>query len=174
MEREINMKQLSQISGYSVSTVSKALKDRSDISNDAKNKIKKLADFYNYVPNNAAAALRLRKTNIIAVVVPEINNIVYGHIVSSIQKFAHNSGYRVTIHQYNNLRGREVECVNSFRGGCVDGVVIIQSSKNNNINFNEISIPYEINILKDLNLANHEYNEIGVKIINRLLIKINV
>jgi len=172
MQKAMNLKQLSKISGYSISTVSKALKDRSDISKEAKNKIKKLANSYDYVPNNTASALRLRRTNIIAVVVPEINNIIYCNIVSSIQKIAHNAGYRVVIQQCNNLREREVECVNNFRDGCVDGVVVIQSSEYYNLNFKGISVPNVINILHDFTLTNHEYNAIGVKIIKKLLLKI--
>lgn len=42
MTSEVNMKQLSQMSGYSISTVSKALNDKNDISQETINKIKDL------------------------------------------------------------------------------------------------------------------------------------
>ena len=67
MKEAITLKHISQISGYSISTVSKALNNRSDVSKQAKFKISKIAKSNNYIPNNTALALRSKKTKIIAV-----------------------------------------------------------------------------------------------------------
>ena len=77
MRTSIRLKDLAFMAGVSVSTASKALKNRRDVSLITKNKIKDLAIAYDYIPNNAALSLQSRKTNTIAVIVPEINNLVY-------------------------------------------------------------------------------------------------
>ena len=69
---EVTMKTLSQMSGYSVSTVSKALRDKKDISVKTRKIIKELAATYDFVPNNSAIALRSQKSNTIAVIVPNM------------------------------------------------------------------------------------------------------
>lgn len=68
----VTIRQLFKLSGFSISTVSKALNDKPDINLKVKHKIKGLAKSVNYIPNNLAAALRNRKTNIIALIVQEL------------------------------------------------------------------------------------------------------
>lgn len=127
MKVEITLKQLSLISGYSISTVSKALKNKTEISLKTRNVIKALAQSYNYIPNNSAVALRSKKTNTIAVVVPKIDNILYSSFLNCIQEEVSKTGYYVLLQQYSNYKKGSYAYLENLRFGSVDGVIIIQS-----------------------------------------------
>ena len=54
MKNMVTIKDIARESGYSVSTVSRVLNHRNDVSPDAKKKIEKVVAAYNFVPNNNA------------------------------------------------------------------------------------------------------------------------
>lgn len=66
------LEDLAKILGVSKVTISKALRDHSDISDETKIKVKQLAESLGYRPNLNARNLSARKSNIIGIVVPKI------------------------------------------------------------------------------------------------------
>ena len=84
----MTLKKLAELSNFSVSTVSKALADNPEISIKTKNKIKKLAEFYNYKPNITAKNLKERKTRAIGVIIPNILAHFFAKVLSGIEKEA--------------------------------------------------------------------------------------
>ncbi len=108
MNSVITLKHISNLTGYSKSTVSKALNNGLDISDKTKKKIKKIANQYNYSPNNNAVALRSRKSRIIGILVPMFENSIYSHLISEFQKRCFKIGYKLILLQsFNNLK---IEC----------------------------------------------------------------
>lgn len=173
---EVTMKTLSQMSGYSVSTVSKALRDKKDISVKTRKIIKDLAESYDFVPNNSAIALRSQKSNTIAVVVPQIDSMIYGSILNSIQHIAYGQGYRVVVQQYINCENGEIECLKSLRNGGIDGVIILGTS----CKLEELKksseayvFPTIVRKIEDLSLKAHEYKTFGKKMIDSLFSKMD-
>ena len=79
------LKKMSEILDVSISTVSRALSDHPDISNETKDKVKKLASELNYVPNLFAKGFRHHRSNIIGVVVPNITHHYTTTIIRGIQ-----------------------------------------------------------------------------------------
>lgn len=73
------LEKLSQTLGLSISTVSRALKDHPDISELTRKKVKDLAAAMEYEPNSYAVQLRTRKSNVIGVLIPTINNFFMIH-----------------------------------------------------------------------------------------------
>ncbi|PKV51142.1 LacI family transcriptional regulator [Aquimarina sp. MAR_2010_214] len=84
MKKRVTLKDISKISGFSVSTISKALHDDADISYKTKTKVKKLASIYNYVPNFLAKYLKYEIPNIIGVSVPKNGEFDIPKIVKEI------------------------------------------------------------------------------------------
>ena len=62
MKRKITLKQIARELDVSISTVSKALSNSKEISEETTKKIQAFAKFYNYRPNNIALSLKNRKT----------------------------------------------------------------------------------------------------------------
>ena len=105
----INLKELSYLTGFSVSTVSKALNDKYDISKKTKRLIMGVAKEHNYVPNRFAAGLRSKKSNTVAIILPQINVSFYSNILSYFQKIAARQGYRIMVFQSFEKEEKEIK-----------------------------------------------------------------
>ncbi|GAA4760985.1 MULTISPECIES: LacI family DNA-binding transcriptional regulator [Flavobacterium] len=128
----ITLKKIAHVTGYSVSTISKALNGRNDISEEAKKTILDFAKKNQYVPNKNAIALRRCKSNNIAVILPQINHKFYSEALSNMQRIASKKGYRIMLFQSFEERAKEIECLNEVKDGSVDGVIILSVNENQN------------------------------------------
>jgi len=77
--------------------VSKALRDAPDISSSTKARVQAEARRINYIPNRAAQNLRLRRSGLIGVVVPQINHTYYSHLVWGVERQAEAAGLQVLL-----------------------------------------------------------------------------
>lgn len=123
----IGLKELAQKSGYSMSTVSKALNNSSEISTATKKKISTLAAQHHYVPNKNACALRKRKTDQIMVYLPKFELRQYASILEGIMAESLHSGYQIVLNQYGSDMAEsihhETKAINH-----VDGVVLLSTN----------------------------------------------
>lgn len=125
MKKEaVTLKKLSQILDLSISTVSRALSNHPDISEETKEKVRKLADSLHYVPNIFAQGFRNRKTKIIGVVVPNITHYFTTTMVRGILEEAAIKGYRVIISESNNDIAKQTEMLNTMLQFGVDGILV--------------------------------------------------
>ncbi len=139
----MTLKELSSLSGFSVSTISKALNNKVDISVKTKQRIKNIAQQYNYVPNTYAVALRKKKSKVIAVILPQVNKSFYSSFLYNIQKEASNYGYRVFLFQSFEEEAKEREYLNSINDGSVDGAIVLSVNKKENKRLENAIFPIE-------------------------------
>ncbi|MGY0391373.1 LacI family DNA-binding transcriptional regulator [Bizionia sp. KMM 8389] len=126
----VTLKKISLLSGFSVSTVSKALNHKEDISEKTKNVILDLAKQHNYKPNYSALSLRKKETKTFGVIIPEISNQFYGNLLSEIEKIAFENGYRLMILQSLGSSKKEKDCMKLISDGSVDGIIVLSSKHN--------------------------------------------
>jgi LacI family transcriptional regulator len=155
----ITIKKISDLMGYSPSTVSKALNNKHDINIETKKNIKAFAIKNNYIPNKNAISLRRSKSNIIAIILPRINNVVYSETVYNVQNLASKSGYRVVLFQSFEEIDKERECLDQINDGSIDGAIVF--SKNKKVlttNCNDTSkIPIEYIDIQEYDVVNPNY-----------------
>ena len=60
----VTIKDIARESGYSVSTVSRVLNNRNDVSPDARKKIEEVVASFNFVPNNNAKHLKQNNSKV--------------------------------------------------------------------------------------------------------------
>ena len=118
----------------SASTVSRALNGHPDIKEETRSQVKKLAKKLNYSPNPIARSLKSNKTNVIGVIVPEIEHDFFASAISGIEKVAYHSGYTIIVCQSNESYEREVINANALMHQRVAGLIvsISQQTKNGN------------------------------------------
>ena len=124
----ITVKELSRLSGYSVSTVSKALNDKHDISVETKNAIKKISKKHNYIPNKSAVILRKKRTKSIALIIPRANNY-FSKIIYNVEKIASENGYRILIFQSLGDFSKERKYIIDITDGSVDGALVVSENQ---------------------------------------------
>jgi len=120
----MNIKTLAGQLGISVSTVSKALNDSHEISAETKRKVLDLAALLNYTPNAYAGSLRNKKSNNIAVVLPEVADSFFSQAINGIESVAQEKGYHVIVYLTHEKQHKEQSILNDFRSGRVDGVLM--------------------------------------------------
>src|ERR1700712_3123458 len=105
------------------STVSRALNGHPGISEATKLIVEQTAKNLNYQRNNIASSLRLGKSKIIGVIIPNVGINFFGSVVHGIEKIASENDYTVIIHQSNELAEYEKKGVETFLRSRVDCVL---------------------------------------------------
>ncbi len=123
------LKKLSQTLGISISTVSRALKDHPDVSDTTRRKVKELAEVLEYEPNDLAIQLRTRKSNLLGVLVPSVDNFFYDSFIASVEKEARAYGYSLLIMQSRDNLDIETSCLQLFRKNMVSGIFVAISTE---------------------------------------------
>ena len=82
------LKEIAASLDLSVMAVSKALRDAPDISVGTKARVQAEARRRHYIPNRAAQNLRLRRSGLIGIVVPQINHTYYSNLVWGAERQA--------------------------------------------------------------------------------------
>jgi len=128
---KVNIKVLAEELQLSVSTISKALRDSYEISDETKKKVMELATRLNYIPNPYASSLRKKKSKTIAVVLPEVADNFFSLAINGIQSIAESKGYHVLIYLSHEKYANERTILDDCASGRVDGVLISISSETN-------------------------------------------
>lgn len=124
MSNRINIRDLANILGVSVSTVSKALNDKSDISPALAKQIREKAEELNYRPNHIASGLRNKKSKLIALIIPEITMYFFPSVIKGIEDVTKQFGYRLMVFQSKNDLAEELKNIEICIQQNVDGVLL--------------------------------------------------
>ena len=124
MQNRITLKNLSEISGLSISTISKSLSDSSEISNSTKKKVKKLAKKYNYKPNVFASGLRKGDVKTIGVIIPNLLNPFYAKVLMGIESTLAPLGYKIITSISHESTLKELNCIDLMTNGYVNGLIV--------------------------------------------------
>ncbi len=120
---QITIKDIARALNISPSTVSRALKNHPDISQDTKDVVNKYAKDFNYKPNTLALSLRMSKNNTIGVIVPEINNYFFSSVLSGIEQVANQEDFNVILCQSGENYEKEVRDTQALIATRVSGVL---------------------------------------------------
>jgi len=120
----VRLKDIAGLAGVSVMTVSKALRDASDVSAATKTKIKLLAQQLGYVPDSSAQGLRTKTTKLLGVVISSLTNPVFARVLLAIEERAYELGYDVLLAHSFNIPAREEACITRMLSRRVDGLFI--------------------------------------------------
>ena len=122
-KRHISLKDLARELNVSISTVSRALKDHPNISPEVKERVKKLAEEWDYRPNPLAMGLLRQNTRTIGVIVPDLVTHFYSSVISGIESFASQQGYYIIISSSYESYKKEKECIENLLNSRVEGLI---------------------------------------------------
>lgn len=128
----ITIKDIARELKISPSTVSRALKNHPDISEETKKAVNELARISNYQPNAVALSLKQRRSNTIGVIIPEIVHYFFSSVISGIEDVAYDAGFNVIICQSNEKYDREVVNLRTLLANRVDGILVSISKETQN------------------------------------------
>ena len=129
----ISIKDIAKECKVSVATVSKALNDHSDISEQTKDKVRKVARKLGYTTNVAARALKTNRTYNIGVLFADdtisLSHEYFSMILESLQREAERNGYDITFINHK-ISGNKTTYLKHVEYRKFDGVAIISADFN--------------------------------------------
>lgn len=125
----VKLKDIAEILGVSVTTVSKALKDYPDISKETKQHVKILAEKLNYKPSALAVNFRNKESRIIGVIIPEIVHHFFSNVINGIISEAEKKGYLVITLQSSEKFAMEEKNIELLIDQRVDGIIMSLSNE---------------------------------------------
>lgn len=133
MSTGVNLKELAAELKLSPSTVSRALNDSYEISEETKKKVISMAEKLNYQPNPFARSLRENKSKTIAVVIPERMSSFFSKVVDGIEEVTQQFGYHLLVYSTHEDVDREKKIVNLLMNGRADAIIMSVSSQTSDI-----------------------------------------
>ena len=84
-KKRVTLLDIANATGYTINTVSRALKNKDDISRETCQRIQEVAHSMGYVRNYMAGALRSGRTKTIGLILSEVSNPYYAVMADEIQ-----------------------------------------------------------------------------------------
>ena len=109
----MTIKDIAKQCSVSVSTVSRVLNDRPDVSEDVRRKVLSAIKNSNYIPNNSARDLVRTKSDAVGLVVRGVSNPFYTDIIRAIERTITDAGFTMVMQQIGTCDD-EVKCGRSW------------------------------------------------------------
>jgi LacI family transcriptional regulator len=129
------IKQIADATGVHPSTVSRALdpKKRHMVAEEVGKRIAAQAEALGYQPNRLAANLRLGRSDLIGVLLPDIANPVFAPILGGITEVLSAEGYAPIVADAGNAPSQQISFVERLLSQRVDGLILATVSQDDEL-----------------------------------------
>lgn len=129
MESKMSIKQIAELAGVSVATVSRVINQNGRFSAETEARVKQVIQESGYVPNVVAKGLRTNRTQVIGVIVPDIVNDHFAKLVLEIEKELFKNGYSTVICNTNESKELEKMHLQTLVSQQVSGIIFISGNR---------------------------------------------
>ncbi|MCA0294440.1 MAG: LacI family transcriptional regulator [Actinobacteria bacterium] len=120
-----NLKQVAELSGVSVRTVSNVVNGFHYVAPETRQRVQTAIDALGYRPNAAARSLRTGRTGLLALVVPALDQPYFAELARAVVRHANAAGYTVVLDQTDADRERELDLLSGQPGRTMfDGLIL--------------------------------------------------
>ncbi len=125
----ITITDIAKALNFSSATVSRALRDSYQISEETKRIVKEYAKEHNYHPNLMAQSLKSNKSKSIGLLLCSIPNNFFAEVINGIESIAFNRDYHIIITQSHESQERETRNLEHLSWRSVDGLIVSLSTE---------------------------------------------
>lgn len=129
-DRFVDIKQVAQRAGVSVSTASRVLGGHGYSSRDARARVEKAAAELGYEPHLVARSLKSRSSKMIGLVIQDITNPFYAFVAKGSEDVTRDAGYNLMLCDSEEDPRREQDSLRMLLQTRADGVVITPTTGN--------------------------------------------
>ena len=126
--KSVTLKDVAKAAGVSYATVSRALSGSSQISRSTRERIVRLCDEMGYTGNYVARSMVRRKTDLIGLVVPAIENEFMSQLAYHVEMSVRSRGYNIMLCDSEPDLQQEERAIKLLLGRMVDGILIVPQS----------------------------------------------
>jgi LacI family transcriptional regulator len=143
MKGYVTLRDIATRAGVSVNCVSRALKDRDDIGDATKARIKAIADELGYIPHAAASNLRSGASKSIGVIVTRIDNAFFSRILQGVSDCVSERGYTVLTLSSNEDVEAERRAITLLSAYRVSGMLVVPANDlKSDLDYDSIPAPH--------------------------------
>ncbi|HEY5715127.1 MAG TPA: gluconate operon transcriptional repressor GntR [Psychromonas sp.] len=113
--------------GVTKMTISRFLKDPSQVSAVMQEKIAVVVEELGYIPNRAPDLLSRAKSNAIGVLVPSLTNQVFSEVIRGIESVTEAAGYQTMLAHYGYSNKVEEQRISYLLSYSIDGLILSES-----------------------------------------------
>lgn len=128
--KKVNIVEIAHIANVHPSTVSRALNNSSLVNEKTRKWIQSIAASAGYIPDVIAKSLHSGQTSIIGIIVPEISNSFYSHVIDAIEQNVSRFGYDLILSGTHFDPTNEIHAIQTMLGRQVDALVVFAPSAN--------------------------------------------
>jgi len=135
----ITVHQIAEAAGVSIGTVSNVINGSPTVREKLRHRVLSAIRSLGYQPNQLSRGLRLNRTNIIGMIVPDITNPFFPSVVRGAEDIAYESSHRLILCNTDNDPQKEASYLNDLQSFLPAGLLIIPavdstvSSKDNGV-----------------------------------------
>ncbi|HEX9923976.1 MAG TPA: LacI family DNA-binding transcriptional regulator [Anaerolineae bacterium] len=126
----VTIQDVAAAAGVSVSTVSRVLNDKDDVAPETYENIQRVIDELGYTSSLAAKSMRSRNTNVIGLVVSDLDQSFCLNVVKGVNRAIEQLHYDLLVYTGGNSRDhswavRERQYVSLLNGSITDGIIVV-------------------------------------------------
>ena len=143
-QKQITIRDIARLSGCSVSTVSRAMNNSHDISDETKERIQRIMDEHGYVPNNSARNLKRKDSNTIAIIVKGISNPFFINMYTMFEHHPALAPYTLTLQQVDQNEDEALVALRAEKEKKVCGTIFFGGyfDDSKQVNLKKLTVPY--------------------------------
>lgn len=123
----MNIREIAKQAGVSTATVSRVLNGNPSVNEELRDRVQRIIDAANYVPNAIARSMSHGSTSILGLILPDITNPFFPGIARGVEDAATSQGYKVILCNTDNQEDVEESYLRMLREQRVDGVILVSS-----------------------------------------------
>ncbi|MCO5089556.1 LacI family DNA-binding transcriptional regulator [Bosea sp. (in: a-proteobacteria)] len=120
----VRLRDIAAEAAVSVNTVSRALNNKWDVSQETRKHVLGVAERLGYTPNILARSLVQRATRTLGLVVTDATHPYYMQIIRSVEKVTSEAGFALLLATSGSDPERERRAITLMRERCVDGILL--------------------------------------------------
>ncbi|KNC89163.1 DNA-binding transcriptional regulator IdnR [Trabulsiella odontotermitis] len=120
----ISLQDIATLAGVTKMTVSRYLRSPKKVSKETGERIARIMEEINYVPNRAPGILLNAQSYTIGVLIPSFQNQLFADILAGIESVTSGHNYQTLIANYNYDRESEEESVINLLSYNIDGIIL--------------------------------------------------
>lgn len=118
------MRDVARLAGVSISTVSAVVNNKGIVSPELTARVEKAIEAMGFSPHEGARGLRIGRTHIIGLVLPDITNPFFVEVMRGVEDEAIKNGYEVMVCNSNDQAALETRHLNALHAQRVDGILL--------------------------------------------------
>ncbi|AWB53659.1 LacI family DNA-binding transcriptional regulator [Pasteurella multocida] len=127
MTKRTTIDDIAKALGVNKSTVSRAINNPSLVSNEMREKIQRMCERMNYIPNNIAKSLASSSTNSIVLLIPSFSNDVFNEVIEGVKRVCDQWNYNLLISDFSYTPLEEQRIIEKYLQQNVDGFILTET-----------------------------------------------